>query len=56
MRWKSSQTCDLDGHQAVIETRPARKLSKYFAIWLRLDGAEVEPQPGASGWEAPVAT
>jgi hypothetical protein len=39
------------GHEAVVETRPARNLSMYFAISLTVDGREAEPVPGSSGWE-----
>ena len=52
MRWRSEQTFQIDGHPAVVRTKPARRLSPWFVISLEVDGATVPPEPGKSRWEA----
>jgi hypothetical protein len=53
LRWKSEQRVDIDGHEAVIRTRPSMPLSAYFTITLELDGVEVPPNEGSpSQWES----
>lgn len=53
MRWRSTQTFDIDGHPAVLCTRPSFPvLSPWFVITLEVDGGVVQPDPGKSRWEA----
>lgn len=52
MRGRSEQTVQVDGHSALIRTRPSSRLSPYFVIELELDGRIVPPKPGRkSVWQ-----
>lgn len=55
MRWRSEQTFDVAGHNAVVRTRPSKPVSPWFVITLELDGRKVEPNSGFSRWEAPAS-
>ena len=56
MRWKSEQEFKIAGHQAVVRTRPRRKVSPYFVISLEVDGKEVDAtSPLTSRWERSAA-
>jgi hypothetical protein len=52
MRWRSTQGFKIDGHPAVVRTKPSGPLSPWFVITLDVDGKAVEPDPGKSRWEA----
>ena len=52
MRWRSTQAFQIDGHQAVVRTRPSGPVSPRFVITLEVDEKAVQPDPGKSGWEA----
>lgn len=53
MRWRSTQALDINGHPAVLRTKPSFPvLSPWFVITLEVDGRPVQPEPGKSRWEA----
>ncbi len=52
MRWRSEQAFALNGHPAVVRTKPVRRVSPYFTISLEVDGRVVAPDAGSqSRWE-----
>ena len=51
MRWRSEQTFEIDGHHAVVRTKPLKKISPWFVISLEVDGRKVTPHPGTARWE-----
>jgi FAIM1 (Fas apoptotic inhibitory molecule) protein len=54
MRWRSEQSFEVAGHNAIVSTRPSRRISPWFVITLEIDGRDVEPDAGFSRWEAPA--
>ncbi len=52
MRWRSEQRFEIEGHPAVVRTKPSRRLSPWFVISLEVDGSTVPPGPERSRWEA----
>ena len=53
LRGRSKQAFVLDGHPAVVTTRPNRAISGYFRIERHVDGRPVPPDPGRKAfWEA----
>ena len=55
MRWKSEQPFKIDGHTAVVRTKPKTKVSPYFVISLEVDGREVPSTSKLSKWERAAA-
>ena len=52
MRWRSEQPVPLEGHSAVVRTRPATRVSPFFVLELEVDGRLVPPEPGRRGrWQ-----
>ena len=52
MRGQSEQRFEIDGHPAVVRTRPSMTISPLFVITLEVDGHEIEPRSGRSVWES----
>lgn len=52
MRGQSEQRFEIDGHPAVVRTRPSMTISPLFVITLEVDGREIEPHSGRSFWES----
>ena len=48
IRWRSTQAFEIDGHQAVVRTRPSGPLSPLFVIYLEVDGKPVVPEAAKS--------
>lgn len=48
MRWRSKQSFELDGREAVVETRPTKPISPFFSISLRFDGDEIASESAKS--------